>query len=594
MLEQTQLTYTVPFDAYKRWSMADMPAWMKQELAQMDEAAIKECFGSQLAFGTGGLRAEIGAGTNRINMFTVRKVTKGLADYLNQLGGSAPERGVAIAYDSRRFSKEFADEAALVLAENGVRAYVFDELRPTPLLSFAVRHLGTAAGIVITASHNPPEYNGYKVYGEDGCQLPPAAADAITEAVDRVENELTVRVMDKAEAIEKELYISIGHEVEEAYHTRLLKGIQNTAAIREAGDTLKIVYTPLHGSGNRPVREILARAGFRNVLTVKEQELPDSEFSTVSSPNPEEKAALALAIDLASANEADIVLGTDPDADRVGVAVRKASGEYVCLTGNQTGALMLDYILSQRQYRNDLPSNGIVMKTIVTSELGRVIASRYGVETMDTLTGFKYIGEKIAQFEQTGEKQFLFGYEESYGYLFDAFVRDKDAVQSCLLVSEMAAYYKTKGMTLDRVLDELYRTHGYFMEGLHSITLTGLEGIVRINQMTNYLREHLISKIGSWRVSSISDYQSGSELHLTSNTRKPIDLPSSNVVKYILDDGAWFAVRPSGTEPKLKIYFSVIGETAEEAQNKLSLLRDQVLNLMDNIKMYLGLEVVQK
>ncbi|MCI3927154.1 phospho-sugar mutase [Paenibacillus sp. TRM 82003] len=581
-----------PYDNYLRWVQSNMPEWMRRELDEMNEAQLKECFGKHLEFGTGGLRAEIGVGTNRMNLFTVRRITQGLADYLNSLGAEYAVRGVAIAYDSRKFSQAFADEAGLVLARNGIRAYVFEELRPTPILSFAVRQLKAAAGIVITASHNPAEYNGYKVYGEDGGQIPPHVADAITEAIDAVESELTVETMNRQEALIRGLYVKIGRKVDIGYYLNVQSQILQSAPIRAQREQMKIVYTPLHGAGNRPVRDLLRMAGFQEVFTVEAQEHPDENFSTVASPNPEEQEALRMAIDLAERLDADLVMGTDPDADRVGIAVRNQEGQFVCLTGNQTGALMLEYVLSQLHKQERLPANGVMIKTIVTSELGRVIASEYGVETLDTLTGFKYIGEKIGEFERTGEKQFLFGYEESYGYLVGSFVRDKDAVQSCLLIAEMAAYYRSIGMSVYEALMRIYEKYGYYEEGLHSITLKGLEGVVRINKITEYLREHMVTKLGErWKVRWIQDYQRQEAFHLTSNRMQRIELPRSNVLKYTLDDDCWFAVRPSGTEPKLKIYFGAVGGSASETEVKLESLKGQVLHLIDNIQSYLGLEV---
>lgn len=584
-----------PYEIYVRWVQSEMPEWMRTELDAMTEAQMQECFGKHLEFGTGGLRAEIGVGTNRMNVFTVRRITQGLAAYLLSRGEAFASRGVAIAYDSRRFSQEFAEEAALVLAQNGIKAYVFEELRPTPMLSYAVRHLKAAAGIVITASHNPPEYNGYKVYGEDGAQIPPQVADAITASIEAVENELAVRAMGKEEAVNRGLFKTIDRLVEIGYYLNLQSLLLQPGIAQEQGESMKIVYTPLHGSGNRPVREALGMAGFKQVYTVEAQELPDPAFSTVASPNPEEKEALRLAIELAEQVGAELVLGTDPDADRVGIAVRGRDGQFVCLTGNQTGALMLEYMLSQLSERMQLPNNGVVVKTIVTSELGRAIASEYGVETLDTLTGFKYIGEKIGEYERTGEKQFLFGYEESYGYLVGSFVRDKDAVQSCLVIAEMAAYYRSKGLSLYDALLLLYEKYGYYQEGLHSLTLKGLEGVVRINKITEYLRDHLVTKLGDlWKVTWIRDYDRQERFHLRSNTKQPIELPRSNVLHYTLDDGCWFAVRPSGTEPKLKIYFGAVGSGEADVEQKLKDLKNEVLHLLDNIQMYLGLQVSVK
>lgn len=580
------------YDHYMRWVRSDIPEELRRELEGMTEERIQESFGKHLAFGTGGLRAELGAGTNRMNVFTVRRITQGLADYLKAKGSGAVVRGAAIAYDSRRLSQRFAEEAALVLARNGIKAYLFEELRPTPILSFAVRQLQTAAGIVITASHNPPEYNGYKVYGEDGGQVAPDAADAIAAAIDDIDDELAVETMPRQEALIRGLLVHIGRKIDIAYYLNMQSQLLQPSLGRMHRAPLRIVYTALHGAGRYPVRDVLRMAGYQAVFTVAAQERPDPEFSTVASPNPEEPEALRLAIELAEKVEAELVMGTDPDADRVGLAVRNRGGAFECLTGNQTGALLLEFTLSRLREQDRLPANGVVIKTIVTSELGRAIASAYGVETLDTLTGFKYIGEKIGEYERTGEKQFLFGYEESCGYLAGTFVRDKDAVQACLLIAEMAAYYRSIGLSVHEALMNLYEKYGYYREALHSITLAGLEGVVRMNRITEYMRKHRSEKLGgAWKVRWIRDYQYQEQFDMVSRTKQPIELPRSNVLKYILDDNCWFAVRPSGTEPKLKIYFGAVGDSEEETAAKLESLRAQVLHWVDNIQNYIGLEV---
>jgi len=595
IMEQVDISHQEAYLDYLRWLRhEDIPDWMREELANMSEAEIAESFGAHLAFGTGGLRAEMGLGTNRMNVYTVRKATQGLADYLKKNTMKNIQSSVVIAYDSRRFSREFAEEAALVLARNGVKAYVFAELCPTPILSFAVRHLHASAGIVITASHNPPVYNGYKVYGPDGAQISSETASQIMDCIDQVDDELDVHIMDKRDAILKKRYEAVGRDVYEAYYNRLMTIIQDRENIDTQATELKIVYTPLHGTGAVPVREALTRAGFRQLYLVQEQERPDGRFPTVKSPNPEDPAALQLAIQLAERVSADIVIGTDPDADRVGLAVRGTDGSYVCLNGNETGALMLNYLLTQMQRSASLPENGVMIKTIVTSELGRAIASSYGVETMETLTGFKYIGEKIRQMEESGDKKFLFGYEESYGYLIGDFVRDKDAVQASLFISEMAAYYKRQGQTLVDVLHELHERFGYYMEDQHSIVLEGIEGIVRIHEIMNYLRDHLVPKIDGWRVSWVRDFDRGTEFHLSSNMLRAVGLPRSNVMHYSFVNASWFAVRPSGTEPKLKIYFSTIGKTKEEATQDMQHLKQGVLELFNHIQMHLDLEVVPR
>ncbi len=576
---------------YLRWLRADIPQELRDEMEHMDDSEISEYFGKNLEFGTGGLRAEIGPGTNRLNIYTVRKATQGLADYLK----SQPETGsVAIGYDSRRCSREFAEQTACVLARNGIKAYLFEQLYPTPLLSYAVRQLQASAGVMITASHNPPSDNGYKVYGADGAQITSQTAKDIMAAIDQVEDELAVEIMDKEEAIRQGLLVPIGQELVEQYYERLLTIIQDPSCIREQADKLTIVYTPLHGTGNVPVREALRRAGFSRVFVVPEQEKPDGDFPTVRSPNPEDQEALQLAIQLAREVQADIVMATDPDADRAGIAVRDAGHHYWCLNGNETGALMLDYLLMQKQRSGSLPESGVILKTIVTSELGRLIASSYGVETMDTLTGFKYIGEMIGRFERSGDKHFLFGYEESYGYLIGDFVRDKDAVQACLFICEMTAYYKQRGMTLLDRLKQLHEQFGYYEESQHSIALKGIEGMVRMNEIMNYLRQLIVPRVDGWRVSWIRDFDRGTELHLSSNMLRSIGLPRSNVLHYSFINGSWFAIRPSGTEPKLKIYFSTVGHSREEAKQMMDKLRAGVLELIDNIQIHLGLQVVPK
>lgn len=594
VMEQAGSLQQEVYQEYLHWLKSGIPNWMREELANLSEAEVADRFGRHLEFGTGGLRAEIGIGTNRMNVYTVRRVTQGLADYLNKSKVDEEPCRVVIAYDTRHLSHEFADEAALVLAQNGIAAYVFEEVCPTPILSYAVRQLQASAGIVITASHNPPSYNGYKVYGADGAQITTKVADDITEAIDQVENMLDIPVMAKDEARVMARYISIGSEILEQYYDQVRTIIQNPAVIEAQGEQLKIVYTPLHGTGAIPVREVLLRAGFRHVVLVPEQARPDSKFSTVTSPNPEDAEALRLAIELASNTESDIVLGTDPDTDRVGIAVRDANGEYVCLNGNETGALMLNYILSQMESAGRLPENGVMIKTIVTSELGRVIASSYGVETVETLTGFKYIGEKIREMKQAGDKQFLFGYEESYGYLIGDFARDKDAVQACLLIAEMAAFYKQQGQTLLDALHQLHERFGYYVEDQHSISLTGLEGMVRINEIMGYLREHLVPKIEGWRVNWIRDFERGTEFHLSSNMLRATGLPRSNVMHYSFVNASWFAVRPSGTEPKLKIYFGTLGESKHDAEQQMEQLKNGVMELLTNIQNHIGLKVAPR
>lgn len=572
--------------AYTRWAdYIQLDEEIKHELqeARHDEHKLEEWFYRDLEFGTGGLRGEIGPGTNRMNIYTIRKATAGLARWIETQGEEAKKRGVAIAYDVRRKSNEFAREAARTLGRHGIRVYLFDELRPTPVLSFAVRHLGAYAGIVITASHNPPEYNGYKVYGPDGGQLPPALADEVIGYVGQIENELLIEVADEDELKRTGLLTMIGKEVDEAYIDELRTLCLNPELVRQMGDQVRIVFTPLHGTANKLVRRGLAELGFSQVAVVAEQEKPDSEFSTVQSPNPEEHAAFKLAMRDGEKFDADLLLGTDPDADRVGVAVKDESGEYVVLTGNQTGALLLDYIVSQKQKAGTLPVNGAVFKTIVTSEIGRAIAARYGLTTMDTLTGFKFIGEKIREYEESGAFTFVFGYEESYGYLIGDFVRDKDAVQACLLVAEVAAYYKSRGMTMYEGLQEIFQKYGYYLEDLASLTLKGKEGAEKISGLLSAFREAPPETIGGRSVVICEDYKTGIRSYSREARTEAISLPVSNVLKYILADGSWCCVRPSGTEPKVKFYFGVQGESMEESRALLASLKSDMLQKVESL-----------
>ncbi len=523
------------------------------------------------------MRGEIGPGTNRMNTYTIRRAAEGLARYIESQGKTAKKRGVAIAFDSRHKSKEFALETALTLGKHGIQTYVFDELRPTPELSFAVRYLHAAGGVVITASHNPPEYNGFKVYGDDGGQLPPGPAEELVQYVNSVENELEISVANESELKDSQLLKFVSEEIDEAYNKALSSILIQKSLSKEAGRDVKIVFTPLHGAANLPVRRALESNGFTNVITVSEQELPDPNFSTVGSPNPEEHAAFKLAIELGEKENADVLLATDPDGDRVGVAVRNHEGEFVVLTGNQTGALMLDYILTEKQRQQSLPENGVVLKTIVTSEIGRAIADRFKMTSVDTLTGFKFIGEKIKQYEQSGEHQFLFGYEESYGYLIGDFVRDKDAVQACLFAAELTAYYKTRELTLYDGLLEVFDKYGYYQEGLESLTLKGKAGVEKIQHILATFRSEPQTVIGGEKVVTVEDYQTSIATHLETGQTNEITLPKSNVLKYKLADQSWFCIRPSGTEPKVKFYFGVNKGTLEESQKALQSLRTNVM-----------------
>lgn len=566
---------------FSRWlSYAELDVELKEQLENMkqDEKKIEDSFYKNLEFGTGGMRGELGAGTNRLNVYTVRKATQGLAKFIEKLGEEAKKRGVVVAYDSRHKSPEFAMEVAATLGAHGITTYVFESLRPTPVLSFAVRHLHTVSGIVLTASHNPPEYNGYKVYGDDGGQLPPKEADELISYVNAVEDELTVEVADVEQLKADGLLHIIGQEVDDAYAAELNDVIINKEMVQKVGKDLKIVFTPLHGTSNLSVRRGLEEVGFTDVTVVKEQELPDPNFSTVKSPNPEEHAAFEYAIRDGEKIGADVLIATDPDADRLGVAVRNHDGEFQVLTGNQTGALMLDYLLSQKKENGTLPENGVVLKTIVTSEIGRTIAKAYGLDTVDTLTGFKFIGEKIKQYEESGQYEFQFGYEESYGYLIRPFCRDKDAVQSVLFACEVAAYYKSQGKTLYDGLLEVFEKYGFFREDLVSLTLKGKDGAEQIQEMMATFRENPPKEVAGLTVVAVEDYKASIVTSLQDGHKEEIHLPKSNVLKYQLEDGSWFCLRPSGTEPKIKFYFGVKDNSLQNSEQKLLTIKEDIMN----------------
>ncbi|MBE2935649.1 phospho-sugar mutase [Anoxybacillus flavithermus] len=567
----------------QKWlSYPHLDEQLKQQLLSMqaDKKLLEDSFYRNLEFGTGGMRGEIGPGTNRMNIYTIRKAAEGLARYIVEKGEEAKARGVVIAYDSRHKSPEFALEVAKTVGKHGIRAYLFKELRPTPELSFAVRYLGAFAGVVITASHNPPEYNGFKVYGEDGGQIPPTVADVLIEYVNAVEDELAVAVASEQELLEAGLLTYIGEEIDEAYIAQL-KTIQlNPELVASVAKDLNIVFSPLHGTANMLVRKGLEAFGFKNVTVVKEQEQPDPNFSTVASPNPEEHAAFGLAIEYGAKINADLLMATDPDADRLGVAVKNDKGEYVVLTGNQMGALMLEYLLSQKQAKGILPANGVVLKTIVTSEIGRAIAAHYGLETIDTLTGFKFIGEKIGEFERTKEYTFQFGYEESYGYLIGDFVRDKDAVQSAIFAAEVAAYYKAQGKTLYEGLMDIFEKYGYYKESLRSLTLKGKEGAERIVHIMSSFRKQPLREVAGVAVVAVEDYAVSKRWE--NGTEQSLCLPRSNVLKYELANGSWFCVRPSGTEPKAKFYFGVKGKSQQESDALLAELEQAVMSLVED------------
>jgi phosphoglucomutase len=548
---------------------------------QQDEKEIKERFYKELEFGTAGLRGIIGAGTNRMNIYTVRKTTQGLANYIAAVNGQA--KGVAIAYDSRRMSPEFAKEAALCLAANGVKAYIFETLRPTPELSFAVRELGCIAGINITASHNPPEYNGYKVYWEDGAQITPPHDSGIMAEVQKVVNYNEVKTMDEEAAKAAGLFAVIGKEIDDAYMEALKSQVIHADAIKAMAKELKIVYSPLHGTGNIPARRVLKELGFENVYVVKEQELPDGEFPTVSYPNPEADEAFELGLKLAKEVDADLVLATDPDADRLGVRVKDSkTGEYHTLTGNMSGCLLADYELGQKkEVYGKLPEDGAVISTIVTTNMAAAIAKHYGVEFIEVLTGFKYIGQQILGFETKGKGSYLFGFEESYGCLIGTHARDKDAIVATMALCEAAAYYKTKGMTLWDAMVAMYEKYGYYKDDIQSITLKGIEGLEKIQTILENLRKNPPTEIGTYKVLSARDYKADTVVNMETKEVTATGLPSSNVLYYDLNDDAWVCVRPSGTEPKIKIYYGIKGTSLQDADEKSAALGADVKKLID-------------
>lgn len=547
---------------------------------QQDEKEIKERFYKELEFGTAGLRGIIGAGTNRMNIYTVRKTTQGLANYIAAVNGQA--KGVAIAYDSRRMSPEFAKEVALCLAANGVKAYIFETLRPTPELSFAVRELGCIAGINITASHNPPEYNGYKVYWEDGAQITPPHDSGIMAEVQKVVNYNEVKTMDEEAAKAAGLFAVIGKEIDDAYMEALKSQVIHADAIKAMAKELKIVYSPLHGTGNIPARRVLKELGFENVYVVKEQELPDGEFPTVSYPNPEADEAFELGLKLAKEVDADLVLATDPDADRLGVRVKDSkTGEYHTLTGNMSGCLLADYELGQKkEVYGKLPEDGAVISTIVTTNMAAAIAKHYGVEFIEVLTGFKYIGQQILGFETKGKGSYLFGFEESYGCLIGTHARDKDAIVATMALCEAAAYYKTKGMTLWDAMVAMYEKYGYYKDDIQSITLKGIEGLEKIQTILENLRKNPPTEIGTYKVLSARDYKADTVVNMETKEVTATGLPSSNVLYYDLNDDAWVCVRPSGTEPKIKIYYGIKGTSLQDADEKSAALGADVKKLI--------------
>ena len=554
----------------------------KNELRRIadDEKEIEERFYKELEFGTGGLRGIIGAGTNRMNIYTVRKATQGLANFI--LKENAEKKGVAVAFDSRNMSLEFAQEAALCLAANGIKAYVFSSLRPTPMLSFALRTLGCTAGIVITASHNPPEYNGYKVYWEDGAQITYPKDVQIIEEVNAVTDYAGAKTMSRKEAEAAGLYQVIGDEIDDQYMKALKSLVIHPEIIREEAQNLKIVYTPLHGTGNIPVRRILKELGFENVYVVKEQELPDGDFPTVSYPNPEDKNAFCLALKLAKEKDADIVLATDPDADRLGVYAKNTkTGEYQSFTGNMSGMLILEYILSQRKEQGTLPENGAVVTTIVSGKMSKEIAKDYGMTLIETLTGFKYIGEQIKFFEQKQDYEYVFGYEESYGCLVGTHARDKDAVAAVMALCEVAAYCRHQGITLCDQMENLFQKYGYYQEGLCTVTLKGQEGAKKIQSMMEQIRENIPEKVGGLKVMRFRDYREDIVKDCVTGVQTVTGLPRSNVLYFELENEAWCCIRPSGTEPKIKFYIGVKGTSDADAAEKLKVLTKAVESLAE-------------
>ncbi|SHK55270.1 phospho-sugar mutase [Tepidibacter formicigenes] len=547
----------------------------KDELLSIkgDEKEIEDRFYKDLEFGTAGLRGVIGSGTNRMNKYTIRRVSFALANYIiKKTGEEGKKRGVVIAHDNRHKSREFCLETAKTLSACGIKTYIFDELRATPQLSFALRYLNAISGVVITASHNPPEYNGYKVYWEDGAQILPHIAKEIIEEVNKIDDYSKIPTIDEKEAMDKGFINLLDEKVDTAFIEAVKEKSLRSDIIEKVADNFKIVFTPLHGTGNKPIRRALREIGFKNVLVVKEQENPDPNFSTVKYPNPEEKEALKLGIELAKREKANLVIGTDPDCDRVGVAVKNNEGEYICLTGNQVGALLTNYILENLSKENKLPKNGVVIKTIVTSEFGSEIARSYNIDVLDTLTGFKFIGEKIKEFEETKDKTYIFGYEESYGYLCGTHARDKDGVVAAMLISEMAAYYYSKDMSLYEGLIELYEKYGYYKEDLKSITLKGKEGQEKINKVIKYFRENKIEEVNNIKVKEFKDYKKGID-----------NLPKADVLKFILEDNSWFAIRPSGTEPKIKFYFASVGKSKEDVESNLNNLVSSIMEKVEKI-----------
>lgn len=567
------MTYT---ENFQKWlDFEQLPDYLRQELLSMDEKTKEDAFYTNLEFGTAGMRGYIGAGTNRINIYVVRQATEGLAKLIETKGEEAKKRGVAIAYDSRHFSPEFAFESAQVLAQHGIKSYVFEALRPTPELSFAVRHLNAYAGIMVTASHNPAPFNGYKVYGQDGGQLPPADADALTDFIRAIENPFAVELADLDENKSSGLIQVIGEDVDMEY-LREVKDVNiNQDLINNFGKDMKIVYTPLHGTGEMLTRRALAQAGFESVVVVESQAKADPDFSTVKSPNPESQAAFALAEELGREVEADVLVATDPDADRLGVEIRQPDSSYKNLSGNQIGAIIAKYILEAHKTAGTLPENAALAKSIVSTELVTKIAESYGATMFNVFTGFKFIAEKIQEFEEKHNHTYMFGFEESFGYLIKPFVRDKDAIQAVLLVAEIAAYYRSRGLTLADGIDEIYKEYGYFAEKTISVTLSGVDGAAEIKKIMDKFRENGPKQFNNTDIVLLEDFQKQTATK-NDGTISNLTTPPSNVLKYTLADDSWIAVRPSGTEPKIKFYIATIGDTLDIAQEKIANIETEI------------------
>lgn len=568
-------------DEYSRWLKEADPETVRElEAIKDNEEEIKDRFYRTLEFGTAGLRGVLGAGTNRMNEYVVAQATQGLANQLIKTNGADADLSVVIAYDSRHKSDVFSSLAAQVLAANGIKVYLFDELKPVPELSFAIGYLKTTAGIAVTASHNPAKYNGYKAYGSDGAQLNPELASIVLDEIEKIDLFTGVKKMDFDEAARKGLIVMIGDEVEEAYLDEVQKQCVNPTLAKEKGDTLKFVYTPFHGAGNKPVRKILKRIGFNNVVVVKEQEMPDGDFPTVVSPNPENKEGFTLAIGYAKECGADLIVGTDPDSDRVGILVKNDKGEYVTFTGNQVGALLTEYILSSLKENNALPNDGYVVKTIVSTNIIKAMADAYGIEMKEPLTGFKFIGEKIKESEETGVGTYLFGFEESYGYLKGTYARDKDAVVATMLIAEMALYYQENGTSIFEQMDNIYKKYGYYKEQVESVTLEGIEGLEKIKTIMDNLRENPPTTVAGKKVIAVRDYQTSVREDKISGEKTDILLPKSNVIYLELEDDNNFIIRPSGTEPKIKLYCLLKGETLKEAEELMEKVKIDINNIV--------------